>query len=208
MNSPKWKMYQVEVAEFFQKLGFKSLVEHKVEGVRGIHEIDVYVEGDVYGISFIWIIECKAWNTNIPKEKVLALLSIVHDVGADRGFLLSEKGFQCGAKQVAKTSNIKLSSLADLNQTLQTDFIVGKLSWRQQKAIIRLRKAKKDLFNDDYPSPLLSIIGELVILGSVLEDALQNEYPFIYQGDFKVHSLGELSKIADELLNRAENYKP
>lgn len=206
MKIPKWKLYQIEAANFFKKLGFKAIVEHKLEGVRGQHKIDVYVEGNIHGLPFIWIVECKAWNSNVSKEKVLTLSSIIQDVGADRGFLLSEKGFQSGAIRVAEKSNISLTSLEDLNQTIEVDSIIGRLNWRLQKATLRLRKLKKEFYNDEYFPPMTKELGELFILESVLEDALKNEYPFVYQGDVIIHSLEELSKVADEILTRAENW--
>lgn len=208
MNIPKWKTYQIETAEFFKKLGLKTTIEHTVEGIRGSHAIDVFVEGDIHGIPFVWIIECKAWKNNIPKEKVLALSAIINDIGADRGFLLSEKGFQSGAIRIAEKTNITLTSLEDLNQTIQIDSVIGKLNWRLQKATIRLRKIKKEFFNDDYIPPMIKELGELFILESVLEDALKNKYPFIYQGDVMIHSLEELAKVADQVLTKAENWQP
>ncbi|WP_431605167.1 restriction endonuclease [Acinetobacter johnsonii] len=54
------------------------------------------------------MIECKNWKTNIPKEKVLALRSIVEDIGAHRGFIVSNKGFQSGAALLHKHSKAKL----------------------------------------------------------------------------------------------------
>ena len=55
-----------------------------------------------------WVVEAKSWRSNVPKEKILALRSIVDDTGADRGFLISEKGFQSGAWEAAKKSNVEL----------------------------------------------------------------------------------------------------
>lgn len=206
MNIPKWKSYQIETANFFKKLGLNSIIEHKLDGARGRHEIDVYVEGIIHGLPFIWIVECKSWNRNIPKEKVLALSSIIQDLGADRGLILSEKGFQSGAIRIAERTNITLSSLEDLNQTIEIDSIIGKLNWRLQKATLRLRKLKKEFYDDDYYPPMMKELGELFVLESVLADALKNKYPFVYQGDFIIHSLEELTKVADEILTRAENW--
>jgi len=208
MATPRWKLYQSEAANFFQKLGMHTIIEHKIEGVRGLHEIDVYVEGKIHGLSFIWIIECKAWNRNITKEKVLALSSITNDLGADRGFLLSEKGFQSGAIRVSEKSNITLTSLADLNQTIEIDSIIGQLNWRLHKIKLKLRRVKKEFYDDEFYPPMFKELGELGVLESVLDDALRNEYPFVYQGDLKVNSLEELAKIADKVLTRAENWKP
>jgi hypothetical protein len=71
--SQTWQDYQQQAADFFRRLGLSAHVEKKVEGVRGSHDIDVYVEGNYKGIEFKWVVECKAWGSNIPKEKVMAL---------------------------------------------------------------------------------------------------------------------------------------
>lgn len=106
-----WQEYQQNAADFFRTLGLVAKVEHKVEGARGIHKIDVYVEGTYHGIKFKWVVECKAWKSNVPKEKVMVFSSIIQDIGADRGFLLSEVGFQSGALRSAQKTNITLTSL-------------------------------------------------------------------------------------------------
>jgi hypothetical protein len=53
-----------------------------------MNNIDVYVEGAYHNIEFEWIVECKAWKSNVPKEEAMTLMSILQDVGADRGFFL------------------------------------------------------------------------------------------------------------------------
>jgi len=63
-----WQMYQQEAASLFRTMGFSAFVEERVKGARGQHEIDVWVTGTLYGVSFRWAVECKAWQTSIPKE--------------------------------------------------------------------------------------------------------------------------------------------
>jgi hypothetical protein len=57
------------------------------------------------------------------------LREIVADVGADRGILLSEAGFQRGAVEAANLTNVQVTSLANLNVT----------AWEQISAV-RLRE--------------------------------------------------------------------
>jgi hypothetical protein len=59
-------------------------------------------------------VECKLWARKVTKLHVAALARIVEDVGADRGILLCEAGFQPGARKLAELSNITLTSLADM----------------------------------------------------------------------------------------------
>lgn len=113
-----WREYQVATAEVFRRLGCNAQVDFKVRGVRASHDIDVYATFVRSGIQCTWVVECKFWTTKVPKEKVLALKAIVDDVGADRGILVSEVGFQPGAQDAARGSNITLiTSLKDFEKT-------------------------------------------------------------------------------------------
>ena len=88
----QWKELQKEVAELFRSVGCFANEDQKVTGVRGEHKVDVYVIFKALSVECSWIVECKHWNTNVTKEKVLALQSIVQDVGADKGVLVAKKG--------------------------------------------------------------------------------------------------------------------
>src|SRR4051794_19684794 len=101
-----WQHYEFDVAQLFRSRGFQVEGNASVEGVRGIHKVDVWVTGKIGELAFRWVVECKDWKANIPKEKVLALQAIVQDVGADKGFLFSEKGFQAGAIRCAHKTNL------------------------------------------------------------------------------------------------------
>jgi hypothetical protein len=114
-----WHDYQERAADFFRDLGMDANVDESVEGVRGQHDVDVVVRASRAGIQQLWIIECKWWRRSVSKVHVSALAHIVQDVGADRGIMLSEKGFQAGAIRLASSSNITLTSLADLNESAE-----------------------------------------------------------------------------------------
>ena len=116
-----WKEYQDETAAFFRRQGCSAEVEAQVQGVRAKHKIDVFVRFLRHGIECKWVIECKLWNNKVSKEKVLSLKTIVGDVGADRGLIVSEKGFQPGAYDAARNSNITLiTSLEEFEKTVLT----------------------------------------------------------------------------------------
>jgi hypothetical protein len=117
-----WREYQQGAAEFFAALGMLAEVEARVKGSRVSHRIDVAVSFSAYGVDHRWLVECKLWKSRVPKEKVMALKAIVEDVGADRGFLLSENGFQSGATTAARFSNITLTNLEDLRANAEADF--------------------------------------------------------------------------------------
>lgn len=123
-----WREYQRAAAAFFADLGMDTEIESELVGARGKHAADVAVRFKAYGIDHLWVVECKLWKTAVGKAQVLVLQSVVDDVGADRGFLLSESNFQSGAVTAARLSNITLSALADLRANAHGD-LVG-LRWQ------------------------------------------------------------------------------
>ncbi|MDA3789476.1 MAG: restriction endonuclease [Desulfobacula sp.] len=209
-----WQKYQEDAAKFFRNLGLSSKVEAIVDGVRGKHRIDVYVQGNLHGIKFKWIIECKAWQTNIPKDKVLTLAEIVEDIGADRGFLLSETGFQSGAILQANKRNITLTSLQDLRESMNsdiTDQILSRLSWRadRAKAVFRSRFYDGGKYLTDFLiSPHWFYLDYLSV---VFEEVAKERYPIVYKFDsgpskieLVAHSIEELISGVDDLITTAE----
>jgi hypothetical protein len=213
MSSPvPWREYQQRSAEFFRRLGLTATIEHAVEGARATHAVDVFVEGKYHGIQFKWIVECKAWASSVPKEKVMTLAAIVQDVGADRGFLLSEKGFQSGAVRAAGKTNITLTSLADLGEATQEHFVdaaIGAVNWRRFKAYNRLREIKKQKYDDEFFPPMLTHLGALAVLEPMLQDAVTDDFPIVYdQGRQKLESLDQLLTYADEVISSAERWSP
>ena len=109
-----WKEYQEEAAEFFRSLGLSAETDQTLQGVRTEHDVDVFVRIDVAGFEVKWIVECKHWKSAVTKLHVLALREIVSDLGADRGIILCEMGFQSGAVEAANLSNVQVTSLAAL----------------------------------------------------------------------------------------------
>ena len=113
-----WCEYQEAVAEVFRKLGCNAEVNKTVCGARGSHDVDVYVTFEKFGYECRWIIECKLWSTRVDRSAVLTLQSIAQNVGADRGLIFSESGFQSGAQTAAQNTNVLLqTSLEHFRQT-------------------------------------------------------------------------------------------
>lgn len=110
-----WEQYQHYTAGVLTGLGFRTKVNDPLLTASGVvHRVDVSARMVVAGVPTLWITECKLWNRAVTKEKVSALKDIVNDLAADRGLLMSEKGFQSGAVRLAATKNITLSSLDEL----------------------------------------------------------------------------------------------
>jgi len=119
--APNWKDYQEEAASFFRSLGLIAETDVTLKGVRTSHDIDVVVKSSHVGFEVTWIVECKHWKTRVNKLHVLGLREIVADIGADRGILLSEAGFQSGAIEAATLTNVHVTSLADASISASND---------------------------------------------------------------------------------------
>jgi hypothetical protein len=132
----EWKRYQEETAKLFRELGCEVEIDVEVQGARAKHAVDVSVRFSRFGLKQHWIIECKYWKRRVPKEKVLALKSIVEDVGADRGILMAERGHQSGAHQAATLTNITLTSLAQLREAAKAELLTLGFSEVRRRAAI------------------------------------------------------------------------
>lgn len=109
-----WKQYQEDTAEYFRSIGLNASTDVSVKGVRTSHDVDVLVTSHYVGFDITWVVECKLWKNPVSKLHVLGLREIVSDIGADRGILLSESGFQSGAIEAANLTNIQITSLANM----------------------------------------------------------------------------------------------
>lgn len=123
-DGPAWKQYQADVAEFFTSIGIPATTDVLLAGVRGTHAIDVVARPTVAGRELLWIVECKFWKRPVPKEKILTLHAIAQDVGADGAYVMAEAGYQSGALQCARATNLMLTSLKDLCETARVDVAI------------------------------------------------------------------------------------
>ncbi len=187
-DSPEWYNFQEVICEHFNSIGAMAKTNQTIEGVRTKHDIDILVKTKFLGEDLTWLIEAKYWKTNVPKEKVLALRTIVDDVGADRGFIISQKGFQSGAYEASKNTNVKLKTFDELKQAssemIQDEIlksykrraiILTKKYWSHSKDIRKKYKLRSDFFEEfrlEFSGTAL-----LTTIGGALSRAEKNLYP-------------------------------
>lgn len=116
-----WYRYQESVASVFRGLGYCATTNETLKGTRAQHEIDVVVRSNQAGFPVLWIVECKHWKRAVPKEKIMSLRAIIDDLGADKGFVLAENGYQSGALAAARFTNIELVSLSELKEIVSVE---------------------------------------------------------------------------------------
>lgn len=219
-----WHDYQEDVAEYFRKLGCDAEVDAKVRGARATHKIDVWITFHRFGLEHIWVIDCKQHKKPISKEKVLTLKGVVDDVGADRGVLIAESGFQPGANNAAKSNNISLLTFKKLRELAKTDLLSALLRKLEEKAE-HLFELLHDLFYPE-PEPLYSEprpgvdeegffnkAGELAMLIFKLKQGRMGRFPIIVGATYEpqeklivANDLEELVEKAGQTLDKIEKW--
>lgn len=125
---PDWRAFQEDVATVFVMAGLAVAVDAALAGVRARHDVDVLVRlGGEDNTDRFWVVECKLWGRPVPKSEVLTLRSVVEDVGAERGFLVSASGFQPAAISAASNTNLTLCDIDQLRAELRTRRIAHEL---------------------------------------------------------------------------------
>jgi hypothetical protein len=184
-----WRDYQRVTAELFSSFGLETAIDHTIEGARGAHDVDVWVTFKYLGLEIKWLIECKFWQTAVPKAAVLTLQQIAQDVGADRAFLMSETGFQSGALKVTQNTNITLTSLEDLRASAREEILNASLV-AANKRIVELDDALKRFMMDEDGRPfpystidkdeILTATGAILFLRLSLQEAFARKFPITF----------------------------
>ncbi|MEU7379964.1 restriction endonuclease [Streptomyces sp. NPDC088770] len=166
---PEWQQYQHEVAATLSQFGFATEVEEQLVGARGTHNIDVTARITSAGITQLWVVECKKWKRAVPKERILTLLSIIADVGADRGLVFAENGFQAGAVRAARNTNLTLTNLVDFRQNSADELAILKVRGLQERITALKDKFDSiwDLTLEERDKLVAQYVGPLGLFGSL-----------------------------------------
>jgi len=105
---PAWQHLQQRVATILHECGLQAETPKALETVRGRVEVDVYAVDPASSPPSVYLCECKLWSRNVPQAEVLAFRSVVGDVGAHHGLFISAHGFQQGAYEVVRGTNVTL----------------------------------------------------------------------------------------------------
>ena len=112
-----WRDLQNKVAMLFTEMGYYAESPHTVElAGRGKKEVDVYIRDDRASVNQIMLVECKFWTQRISQETVHSMITVMGGAGANTGFIISKNGFQAGAREAARSTNIHLLTWDELQQ--------------------------------------------------------------------------------------------
>lgn len=105
-----WRDLQDSVARIFRECGLAAETNRQILTTREPVNIDVFAEDAEQTPPAVYLCECKHWKSKVPKTVVHAFRSVVSDYGANWGLIISSAGFQRGAHDAVKNTNLRLLS--------------------------------------------------------------------------------------------------
>lgn len=142
-----WQNYENSAYDLFRSTGYPCQRNIVLPGARGSHQIDILVNLNILIGDHTWLVECKNWSRPVGKRELLSFKSVIDDIGADHGYLLSENGFQKGAHEMARSFNISLFTLAELQEKFIRDQLLP--SHQQSNEFNVIVKYEEDWGNMD-----------------------------------------------------------
>lgn len=101
-----WKQLQHSVCRLLNEVGLSAQEEVTLRTPRGTVEVDVFAVDERSVDKIRYIVECKCWATAIPQHVVHSFSTVMHETGANIGFIVSKVGLQAGAERYTQSTNI------------------------------------------------------------------------------------------------------
>ena len=111
-----WKDLQSGVCKIFNEIGLHAEENKLFRTPRGTISLDVFAVDPGSVDSIQYVAECKNWKNSIPQSVVHAFTTVMHEVGANIGYIISKKGIQKGAKNYLQNTNIRGITYADFQK--------------------------------------------------------------------------------------------
>ena len=114
------KGYELLVREIYQQMldqdqALNVAVQHNVQkqGRATSHQIDVYWEFCLGGVTHKVVVQAKKWKSPIRKGDVLTFKGVLEDLPGTVGIMVTSSRYQKGALEVAKGAGIMLCNLQE-----------------------------------------------------------------------------------------------
>lgn len=128
-----WREFQDYVSQLFNELGYSATVGKIINSARGNYEIDVFVEDRINIPNSTILIECKYWNTLVPQDVIFSFESRVQNSGANKGYVVSKKGFQSGAYDAIQNTVIEILDFESLLNMYYQLWITSRIDLANKK---------------------------------------------------------------------------
>lgn len=104
-----WKEYENEILTYFQETYPETTIsfDQKIKGKysKVLRQVDILIEGEIAGYQIKIAVDCKNFSKKIDVKKVESFCSMVEDVEAHQGVLISQKGYSKAAINRAHYGN-------------------------------------------------------------------------------------------------------
>ena len=207
----EWYTFQEAIKEYFLSLGLYAETNKTIKGIRTEHDIGIYVDFSFIGLKTIWLIEAKYWNQKIDKNTVSAFMHRVNETCADKGIIISKKGFQTGAFEAAENSNILLRTFEELNKETEHYTLTNILHsyenrfnilearyWSHSKQI-RQKYNLRGYIEDD------TEFSGFVLLGKI-QNVIENIKHVAYPINLTIPQLTQIGEVQANNLQQAINW--
>jgi hypothetical protein len=149
-----WHDLQDKVAMFFREMGYEAATPFTVDlAGRGKKEVDVYIHDPRASVNRIMLVECKFWESTVPQDTVHSFYTVMNGAGANTGFIISKAGFQSGAYEAAKSTNIHLLTWHELQHKFGRQWYLHK-SEARDRLVAELRVVDRAYLDQFDPSPI------------------------------------------------------
>ena len=207
----EWYVFQETIKNYFLSLGLYAETNKTIKGIRTEHDIDVYIDFSFIGLKTLWLIEAKCWNQKVDKNTVSAFMHRVGEAGADKGIIVSKEGFQTGADEAVKNSNILLRTFEELKKETERYSLTNILSpYEKRFNILEARywshsKQIRQKYNlRDYIEDNIEFSGFLLLtkIRSVIENIKKVSYPI----NLSIPQLTQVGELEANNLQQAINW--
>jgi hypothetical protein len=153
-----WRDLQNKCGKILEDIGFHSEVEKDIKTVREIVNVDVLATNKNINSNESIIVECKYWNSKIPKSIIHSFRSVVSDYGANSGFIISKAGFQSGSFEAVKNTNLYLMEFNEFQEHFKLRYL-NYITSKLQKTGYPLRRYS-DWFKGTWDSEVKKLSEE------------------------------------------------
>ncbi|MEH2363873.1 restriction endonuclease [Nostoc sp.] len=122
MNSTEYELFVRDIQQILLKAqALETIrVDHNIK-LKGVsdqeHQIDIYWEYRIAGVTHRVALECKLHKTRIDLSVVRDFWGVLDDVSGLRGVIISPVGFTSGAKKYATSKGIGLKVVREAKDT-------------------------------------------------------------------------------------------
>lgn len=120
-----WQDLQNYVAQVFTEIGCRVETDVEVQLARDRVNLDVFVRDLTTVPHSNYVCECKYWTKRVPKSVVHSFRTVMQDLGANHGFIISRSGFQSGARDAARFTNVDLLSWREFEEMIFERWLCG-----------------------------------------------------------------------------------